>query len=226
MKITINHDVANRYPDYKMGVVEAVVTKYDLETLTALLIKKYAETMQRNSDAEKKWAQVFTEMKASPKRLPSVTSLLNLYERFGELRSINYFVDIYNYVSIKHGIPMGGYDVESLPAEDITLRYAKKGDKFQPLGLNQTEKIKDESEVVYYSGDDVICRYWNNKDSEITKITESTQRLVVIFDFFGNTDLLGEAMNGLELLLKETADVIHFKQNILSSSHPTHMAEL
>lgn len=221
MKITISKNVSDRYPEYKMGVIEAVVSKYDIDALQKLLPAKYADGLKRNKDAETKWNQVFSEMKASSKRLSSVVSLWNLFERYDELRSINYFVDVYNYISVKYGIPMGGYDTENLPAADITLDYAKKGDKFQPLGLNQTEKIKDESEIVYYSGSDVICRYWNNKDSEITKITESTSKLVIIFDFFGDDVHLNAAMDEMEVLLKETSDVPYLQKNILTADNPT-----
>jgi len=218
MQIRIHEDVLRRYPDYLMGVIELQITSYDIDALHQV-IKACTNGKQIpaiNTSVETKWFQVFNEMKASAKRIPSVVALWNLQSRFGELRSINYFVDAYNYVSTKHGIPMGGYDIESLPAEDITLRYAKKGTKFHPLGLNQIEKIKDESEVAYYSGDDVICRYWNNKDSELTKITEVSKKLIIIFDFFGERESLHGAMSELVDVLSASSDISFVRNFILS----------
>ena len=66
-------------------------------------------------------------MQANERRLPSVVALWNIIDRFGELKPINYFVDAYNYISVKHGIPMGGYDIEKLPQDELTLQYAILG---------------------------------------------------------------------------------------------------
>ena len=228
MLINIHSDICRRYPEYLMGVMEIIIAQYDIEKLhQAIIIETHSVSLpSRNAEVEAKWLQVFADMNASEKRLPSVISLWNLQERFSELRSINYFVDAYNHISTKHGIPMGGYDVAKLPADDITLRFAKKGDKFQPLGLNQIEKIKDENEIVYYSGNDVICRYWNNKDSEMTKVTENTTKLVVIFDFFGNLEDLRMAMNDFEKLLNSTSDMKSHHKSILSATKPSVSTEL
>ena len=228
MQISIHADVLERYPDFLMGIVELSIARYDKECLQKAIIaaNKDMQIPLRNTAVEEKWTQVFLDMNASAKRLPSVISLWNVQERFGELRSINYFVDAYNHISTKHGIPMGGYDITNLPANDITLRYGKRGDKFQPLGLNQVEKIKDESEVVYYSGDDVICRYWNNKDSEITKITENTTKLVIILDYFGELERLTKAMDELEALIGCTSDLLSCSKHILSVTQPSLSTEV
>ena len=228
MTISIYQDVLNNYPDYLMGVVELSIVNYDSNKLQTIIAAEIAEMKvpMRNSSVESKWKEIFINMKASEKRLPSITALWNLQERFGELRSINYFVDAYNHISTKHGIPMGGYDINNLPADDITLRYAKRGDKFQPLGLNQVEKIKDENEIAYYSGSNVICRYWNHKDSELTKITENSKRLVIIFDFFGEPVLLNKAMDELETLLISTSNVSFIRKNHLSVKNPTIILEV
>ena len=228
MRIIIHQDVSQRYPDYRMGVMEIKITRYDIDALQKILASNVTinNVPRENEKAELKWMQVFNEMKASSKRLPSIVSLRNLYERFGELRGINYFVDAYNHISMKHGIPMGGYDIDNLPADDITLRYAKKGDKFHPLGLDQIEKIKDESEIVYYSGNDVITRYWNNKDSESTKITDKTKRLVIIFDYFGESEFLKAAMDDLEALFRSTGNVEYLRKSVLSSQNSIYESEL
>ena len=222
MKVVLKQEITKRYPDYKMGVMEIGIARYDINALRRALTSSVAKRnpLHKNVETESIWKQIFVEMKASPQRLPSVVSLWNFYEQYGGLRSVNYFVDAYSYVSLKHSIPIGGYDLDSLPSKDITLRYARKGDRFKPLGLNQFERIKDESEIAYYSIGDVICRYWNNKDSEITKVTSLTKRLVVLFDSFGDIKPLNAAMDELETLYRETSDVSFLCKNVLSSINP------
>ena len=221
MRVIIHQDVSDCYPDYLMGIVEITITRYDLYALEKSIEdnRTTGQYLRSSVKAESKWLQVFNDMKASSKRLPSILSLWNIYERFDGLRSINYFVDAYNHISMKHGIPMGGYDIDKLPAPDITLSYAKKGDKFRPLGLNQIEKIKNESEIVYYCGSEVVCRYWNNKDSELTRITDKTTRLVIFFDYFGEVDSLNAAMNDLAALFEFTGNVDFLRKSILSSQN-------
>jgi len=128
--------------------------------------------------------EVFSNMGASERRLPSVVALWNIIYHFGELKPINYFVDAYNYISIKHGIPMGGYDIAKLPHNELSLQHAVLGGvKFEPMGLSgQLEKLKDPAEICYYCGDIPVCRYWNHKDSEITKIDETTSEVLIMFD--------------------------------------------
>jgi DNA/RNA-binding domain of Phe-tRNA-synthetase-like protein len=111
---------------------------------------------------------------------------------------------------------MGGYDISNLPEDNIVLQYARKGDKFQPLGLNQVEKIKDEKEIVYYSGEQVICRYWNNKDSDITKITDDTRNVVIIFDYIGEHNGLIAAMDDFMAFISDTCFITASNKSILN----------
>ena len=217
MKIEIQKNVVDKYPDYSMGIVYLSVKNIDYDSLKNKL-KDAPKDFPPNKEAiEAKWQQIYADMNASTKRLASVTSLWSLIDRYGELQNINFFVDAYNYISIHHGIPMGGYDITSLPEGNITLRYASKGDKFQPLGLNQIEKIKDEREIVYYSGEQVICRYWNNKDSDISKITNNTQEVVIIFDYIGEKNGLISAMDELIALISDSCSVVASNKLILNA---------
>ena len=217
MKIEIQKSVVEKYPDYSMGIIYLSVKDIDCDSLKNKL-KDAPKDFPPNKEAvEAKWRQIYSDMNASPKRIASVASLWGLIDRHGELQNINFFVDAYNYISIHHGIPMGGYDITNLPEDNITLRYASKGDKFQPLGLNQIEKIKDEREIVYYSGEQVICRYWNNKDSDISKITDDTQEVVIIFDYIGERDGLVSAMDELIAIISDSCCVVTSSKSILNS---------
>ncbi|MCL2354316.1 MAG: phenylalanine--tRNA ligase beta subunit-related protein, partial [Oscillospiraceae bacterium] len=137
MKVSIQNEIAKKYPQYKMGLVKVVTTNKDWEKLQTLT--KYEKSIANENAVEKEWLEVFADMKASERRLPSVVALWNVIERFGELKPIEYFVDTYNYISVKHGIPMGGYDIKKLPSTELFLQHAVQGGiKFQPMGLVRT----------------------------------------------------------------------------------------
>jgi len=221
MKISIKENIAEKYPQYKMGLIKLKATNQDWEKLQTLT--KYENTIADEAKVRKDWLSVFADMKASERRLPSVVALWGIISRFDELKAINYFVDAYNFVSVKHGIPMGGYDIDKLPFDEITLRNAVQGGvKFQPMGLNgQFERMKDPAEICYYSGDVPVCRYWNHKDSEITKIDDDTTEVLIMFDTLEGLAELETAMKEFQELIKQTSDTTDIKTKILSKENLT-----
>lgn len=210
IKVTVQEEIVKKYPQYKLGLVRITFSDFNntevdndkLQTLT-----KYEKSIIDESAIEKEWLEVFADMKASERRLPSVVALWSIIDRFGELKPINYFVDAYNYVSIKHGIPMGGYDIKKLPIHELSLQYAVVGGtKFEPMGLaGQFEKLKDSAEICYYCGDVPVCRYWNHKDSEITKIDENSADVLIMFDSLGGLEELNNAIDEFVELINSTS---------------------
>lgn len=216
MKILIENQIVENYPQYKMGLVKIRSTNQNWEKLQ--LLTQYEKSLADRKTVEKEWIAIFSDMHASQRRLPSVVALWNIIDQFGTLKPINYFVDAYNYISVKHGIPMGGYDIQKLPYPNLTLQHAIQGGiKFEPMGLSgQLEKIKDSAEIAYYCGDIPVCRYWNHKDSEITKIDENTSDVLIMFDTLGDLMALENAMKEFTEIIKATADVTEIKMQILS----------
>ena len=219
MKIKIENKILQNYPQYKMGLIKMAAADRNWEKLQ--LLTKYDKCIASEKTVTEEWLKIFSDMHASERRLPSVVALWNIIDRFGELKPINYFVDAYNYISVKHGIPMGGYDIKKLPNKELTLQYAiQGGTKFEPMGLSgQLEKIKDPAEICYYCGDIPVCRYWNHKDSEITKIDENTSEVLIMFDTFGGYTELESAINEFIKIIKETSKVSEVKIEILDKEN-------
>lgn len=219
MKISIENKIVEKYPQYKMGLMKIIVENKNWEKLQELT--KYEKSIANEVKVEKEWLEIFDDMHASERRLPSVVALWSIIDRFGELKPINYFVDAYNYISVKHGIPMGGYDIKKLPYDDLRLQYAITGGvKFEPMGLGgQLEKIKDEAEICYYCGDIPVCRYWNHKDSEITKIDESTNDVLIMLDTLGGLEELQKAIDEFINIIDLSSEVIEIKIEILDKDN-------
>ena len=89
------------------------------------------------------------------------------------------------------------------------------------MGLSgQLEKLKNSSEICYYCGEIPLCRYWNHKDSEITKIDENTSSVLIMFDTFAKEVELENAMNEFIKIIKETSNVIEIKASVLNEEKP------
>ena len=94
--------------------------------------------------------------------------------------SINKAVDIYNAVSLKHTIPAGGDDLDRVEGE-IVLTLAKGNERFIPL--NGTDSIPPKpGEVVYRDAQDVLCRRWNWRECDKSKMTAASTNLCLVVE--------------------------------------------
>jgi len=98
-----------------------------------------------------------------------------------QIRHINKLVDAYNYLSLKYRTPVGGEDLVSISNESIELKIADGQEHFVALGETNSEPV-EEGEVVYAAGNEVLCRRWNWRESEITKLTEATKDAFLVID--------------------------------------------
>lgn len=91
----------------------------------------------------------FTRVFLGVKVQPSPTWLKDRLEAYG-IESINNIVDITNFVMTEYGQTMHAQDIDKLPAQEITIRRAKKGEKV--VTLLGTEIVLDSTAFVLASG--------------------------------------------------------------------------
>ena len=127
------------------------------------------------------WRQLYRSFgtKAGDYR-PSAEALIRRCIKTGKLPHINNAVDIYNLVSVRHMIPMGGFDLDKVDG-DIYLRFSEGDEEFIPLGPSAPETTY-RGEVVYADNSQILTRRWNFRDADATKITEETSNLVMFLD--------------------------------------------
>jgi DNA/RNA-binding domain of Phe-tRNA-synthetase-like protein len=111
---------------------------------------------------------------------PSAEALVRRAIKTQQLPIINTAVDVYNAVSVKHLIPMGGFDTDLING-DITLRFSTGNELFSPLGEIEREYTYS-GEVVYADDKRVLTRRWNYRDCVETRITNKTVNLVMFID--------------------------------------------
>ena len=98
----------------------------------------------------------------------------------GGPRSISPLVDLYNAVSLRHLLPCGGEDLDAVRG-DVRLTLAAGGESFVPLG-SADELPPAPGEVVYADDAGIICRAWNWREAERTKLTPETTRAVLVIE--------------------------------------------
>jgi DNA/RNA-binding domain of Phe-tRNA-synthetase-like protein len=128
------------------------------------------------------WREAYRRFGAKPKDHPS--SIENLLRRAAKGHApphINRLVDLYNAVSLEALLPAGA---EDLGAIDGDVELALGGDGEPPVRLLGEPEARPPKagEVIYRDRAGAICRRWNWKEADRTKITERTRDAIVVIE--------------------------------------------
>ncbi len=214
MRFMIDPRIFEKFPGLKMGIVRGNQMDNHGESAEIMrLIREREAEIRREFDSEtlsqhpkiRAWREAYSSFGVKPKKYKSsVESLCRMVLKGNELRSINKIVDIYNYVSLKHLVPVGGDDTAKVEG-DIRLEFARGDEPFTPLNSEETETPK-EGEVVYTDSKEVLCRRWNWRECNKTKMTEETEEVLLVVE-------------GLPPVAKEEVQKIIEELSILISEH-------
>jgi DNA/RNA-binding domain of Phe-tRNA-synthetase-like protein len=141
--------------------------------------QSFSQDMLSQEPRIQAWRRAYSAFGAKPKKYKSsVESLLRTILKGGGLRPINPIVDIYNYVSVRKIIPIGGDDLDKIDGS-LRLCLAQGGETFLPLNGRELEEAKP-GEVIYRDEKEVLCRRWNWREADKTKMTAETHRILLV----------------------------------------------
>jgi DNA/RNA-binding domain of Phe-tRNA-synthetase-like protein len=191
MKFRIESHIFQQFADLRVGTLSARAIDNHGEVREIYTLLEHAEaslvtSLQGIPVAEHPriapWREAYRQFGAKPKKHQS--SIENLIRRTlkGErIRHINKLVDIYNIVSLHHLVPAGGEDLDRIQG-DIVLTFAGEEEiPVQMLG-ESVEREPHPGEVIYKDQTGAICRRWNWKEADRTKLTEDTVNAVLVIE--------------------------------------------
>jgi len=148
------------------------------------------------------WRQAYADFGTNPSKFYcSIESLARRARRGDQLPYINTLVALFNYFSLKHMVPSGGDDLDSADG-DLRLTLARGDEQFTPLGGDTIENPAP-GEVIYVDNSKVMCRRWNWRQSDQTKILPATTRVAI------NVDCLPPVSGSeAEAITAELADLV------------------
>lgn len=131
------------------------------------------------------WREAFLEF--GVKHRVARSSVESLIRRAaGGLPRIDFLTDVYNAVSVTHCIPLGGEDLdryEGVPR----LTVAEGHEHFDARENGHLVTLPPESgEIIWRDDSGVTCRRWNWRQGLRTRLADSTQRALFIFDGMGD----------------------------------------
>lgn len=127
------------------------------------------------------WRAAYRGFGAKPQRTRN--SLEALLRRVDDgLPSVNRLTDMYNSISVRHQIPLGGEDLHRYTGAPRLIR-AVGSEPFDTVagGMSMTEN-PEAGEVVWCDDAGVTCRRWNWRQGRRTALREDTTAALFILD--------------------------------------------
>ncbi|MBC8495606.1 hypothetical protein H8D36_05615 [archaeon] len=195
MQFVIDNSILAKFPEVKIGVLvaknidnsgsDAKLTSELRSVEEDVRSKLDVQTLVDNSKISD-WRKAYSAFGSKPKTYKnSVEALIRRVLKGDELPDINKIVNIYNLISLKHILPAGGDDIDKVDG-DVTLTIAKGGENFTLLGSLQ-EEVADEGEVIYQDNKEVLCRRWNWRECDKTKMTVETKNVCIVLEALEST---------------------------------------
>lgn len=213
MKLIVDRKIFERFPGLNLGLVAAKgIDNAGKSEEILSMIKEQESRIRQNfsrgtlSENPKisSWRAAYSSFGAKPKKYKcSVENLYRMILDGIELSHINKIVDIYNFISIKHMVPVGGDNTDKVDG-DIRLATAKGEERFEELNTGEVKSPK-EGEIVYMDSKEVLCRRWNWRECEKSKMTEETRNVALVVEGLPpfTKEEIGNVINELAALVKK-----------------------
>jgi DNA/RNA-binding domain of Phe-tRNA-synthetase-like protein len=193
MFFSIQKELFDILPDLTIGVVVAkgVDNSHPSKEIDDLLTQA-VEEVKKNFIGDKAqehprikpWRTAFSKLGISGSKFPSsIESMARRVLKGDPFPTINPLVDLYNSISLRFLVPMGGHDLDTLEG-NIYLRFAEGWEPFTPMGGGETMTVP-KGELVYRDDREVLTRNWVWRQCEKDKTTEKTKNIFIPIDVLG-----------------------------------------
>lgn len=148
------------------------------------------------------WRDAFYKFKTKKGARCSIEALLKRVSKGNQIGTIIPLVDIYNGISLKYGVPIGGEDFDKFEG-DMRLTIADGGEEFVTYGSDKSEPPYP-GEVVYKDNAGAICRCFNWRESVRTMLQEDTTNAFMIMEAVGDEldGVMDDALDELKSLIE------------------------
>jgi methionyl-tRNA synthetase len=144
---------------------------------------------------------------SAEKNINAAESLANLAEKNGKLPNVSNLVDLYNIISLKHGLSAGAHDTAYL-SENVKMDITTGDETFEPMQGKEhmdleNNPLKKGEYAFFISDNEIGCRF-DSAQCEASKISEGNKNVLIYFQSVqGKEQWAKEAMEEFLELLKE-----------------------
>jgi DNA/RNA-binding domain of Phe-tRNA-synthetase-like protein len=215
MNPIISPAVLERFPHYQGIVIYArnLENRASDEFSAQLLSEAEAQARAMFGDGKASehshiaaWREAFQAFGVKPnKMLNSAEALISRVLKGGELPRINWLADVYNAISVRHVLPIGGEDLDkAIGAQQLEIATGTEDFDTMKDGAPVAEHPQP-GEVVWRDDAGVTCRAWNWRQCVRTRLTENTKNAYFVLDSLSpfSHEELNAAAHELEGHLKQ-----------------------
>lgn len=203
-KIQVDTDIRDLCPELKLGCILSDIKNTEHDALLWEKINAYSKDVNatfthekiRNIVTIKDTKQAYKKIGKDPNRYrPSAESLLRRLVKGQGLYQINTAVDILNFVSLRTGFSIGGYDFDEINGDIV---FTKGGDQhYEGIGRGI---LNIDGLPVFF---DKTGPFGSpTSDSLRTQVSVDTSRYLMLIISFSEKDLLEKAINESVKLLQ------------------------
>jgi len=212
MKFIITDPIFEDFPELVIGVVimHGIDNAQDrpeipllLRQAEAALAGKFGGTPVIEHPYVAAWREAYRKFGAKPKDYPS--SVENLTRRVlngANVGHINNLVSLYNTISLRHILPVGGEDLDKITG-DVLLAQAGHAEPAVFLLGEKEARAPHTGEIIYKDEVGAICRRWNWKEADRTKLSHETKNAFLVIE-----TLPPVGRDTLETAIRELADLV------------------
>ena len=228
-KFILEQPYLDIFPDSKIGIlvcrgIDNHITDEDkyvdyLQNAQKEALKHITNPEFTENPIIRTWRDAFYKFKTKKGARCSIEAMLKRVSKGNSIGTINPLVDIYNGISLKYGVPVGGEDIDKFDG-DNRLTVADGSEEFITYGSDKSEPPY-EGEVVYKDNAGAICRCFNWRESVRTMLTEETVNAFMCIETVAGErdDVLDAALEELKTLIeKELGGEV--TKHILSKDNP------
>lgn len=193
LDITVADDLVAHYPDYRAEVVLADGLhngpgRAAVRTFVADAVAAGRAEIGAGRPADhprlRAWRETYASFGAKPSRYYCSAEALARRVQRADLPSINELVDIYNAISVKYLLPLGGEDASALRGT-FWLRFAT-GDEHSDVTDGDGTPSPAAGEPIWVDDVGVTCRRWNWRQGRRTALHEDSTSVVFLVDAMGS----------------------------------------
>lgn len=129
------------------------------------------------------WREAYRAFGAKPKRTPSSAEALRKRAlKDGQMRPLSAVVDLYNAISLRSAVPVGGEDATSYDGIPHLCRATGSEPFHTTVDGQPVVEAPDPGEVIWCDNTGVTCRRWNWRQGPRTQITEGSQDMWFVLE--------------------------------------------
>lgn len=186
------------------------------------VLQQLGDTPLSQLESLSAWRRAFSAFGVDPTQHRSATeALLRRLQKKGDIPSINLLVDIGNWASIRHGLPIAAVDTRHINGF-LTVHFAEGSERYTELGSE--EVLHPEVGEVVFSDEDqlVFARRWCWRQSaqSASQVDTTTVLITIEAQHPNGRETVEAAMQEVKQLVTQYLPAVAIQTAMLSAQQP------